>query len=210
MNASHTLVGKSNEIFNLGIKPGAKEALFGSSEEIVAGGGTCGDFVHVAARALKTAGYKIRVAQMKVGETYGGHVFLEVLIDGGYRVLDPYFNVSYVNKSGELATFEEVSNNWENFRQQTPQNYNLAYSYNGVRYTNWDKVPIMMPLVKKGLIFFWGEATINHISIRAYLLEAYLVRMWLLCVLYLWVIVLTALGCIRRKKHPLVHSESIF
>lgn len=200
MNSSYLLVSKSNEILNLSIKPGIKEMLFGSSEEVVAGGGTCGGFVQVAGRALKTAGYHIRIAQMKIGEVYGGHIILEVLIDGQYRVLDPSFNTVYRKNNGELATIQEINADWGYFRQQVPQRYNPADNRIEVRYTNWNKVPIIMPLLRQVLLIFLGADVVDHISIRAHLIEAYRVRAQLLALVYMAVLVLTVLSAKDRKK----------
>jgi hypothetical protein len=199
MNTSHMLVTKSNEVFGGSIKPGLKEKLFGSSQEVLTGGGSCGGFVHVMGRALRTAGYTIRVAQMKIGGIDGSHIILEVLIDGKYRVVDPFFDVAYINKNGELATFQEISSNWEYFSAQVPPDYPAIYNYEDVRYINWGKIPVVLPLIKNMLVVFWGEDTVDHISLRAHLLEAYRDRALLLGILYMGVLILTVLSARDRR-----------
>jgi hypothetical protein len=66
-----------------------------------------------------------------------------------------------------------VSANWEYFRKQTPADYHQDANYEGVRHTNWDKIPILMPLMRQILVAVLGEERTNGISLRTHFLETY-------------------------------------
>lgn len=181
-------------------------SFFGSSRSTLQLGGACGDRVQVLGLALNTAGFEARVAQMKVQGVFGGHIVAEALINGRWIVLDPLFNLAFENADGSLATFSEIRNNWEYFKNQTPSDYNPDYSYVAVRYTNWKKIPIIMPAIKKTLDLLIGEEARREISLRAYFWDvwrAYLIGGFILY----FIVVVWTLAVIRGKRTALKEDD---
>jgi hypothetical protein len=133
--------------------------------------GACGGNSLVLAQILDGMGYKVRPLQMMVNGKYGGHIVLETYLDNKWVVLDPLYNLSFTNANGELASAEELKNNWNYYATQTPANYNLNYKFEGIRYTNWDKIPVLGPATKATLGLFMGKSAANTFSLRSYLLN---------------------------------------
>jgi hypothetical protein len=143
------------------------------SFDLMTGSGACGSNAMVLGRLLKEFDYRVRIGQMKVDGVYGGHIVLEVQnkTTNKWQVFDPLFNLYFRNKDGSIASFEEVGKNWNYMKTQTPNNYDLKYAYEGVRYTNWEKVPIVLPLLKKVLTFFAGKSYTETFSMRTFFLQ---------------------------------------
>jgi hypothetical protein len=80
-----------------------------------------------------------------------------------------------------MASVKQVSANWPNYADQVPRGYNKMYDYTGVRYTNWSKIPVLMPAVKE--VLSWGLADVETLSVRSYVLNLYRTYMYLLLVL---------------------------
>src|SRR3954465_11220532 len=51
--------------------------------------GACGSYSIVLGSILHELGFKVRFAQMKVGEVWGGHIIIEAQTAKGWVVLDP-------------------------------------------------------------------------------------------------------------------------
>jgi hypothetical protein len=134
--------------------------------------GHCGSFVHVCARALQRAGYSVRIGQMLVGKTWGGHIVVLVSVGGREVVLDPKYDLAFRGPDRRLLTWPEVQRAWDSLSDQRPPEYDPRYRYEGMRYTNWRGLPVE-------LLGNWAR----EISVRTYLLNLYWVWFWLLCVL---------------------------
>ncbi len=77
-----------------------------------------------------------------------------------------------------------MSRDWQWYQQQIPEHRRSAdadseeyydvslYDYADVRGTNWNKVPIIMPLLKAGAESIWGEEETKYISIRMELVRS--------------------------------------
>lgn len=165
LNLVHTLVQPRQGIFSeiAGFKAGLFQPV---TVDLMSGRGDCGSYSLVFARLLQTLGYDVRIAQMKVGDVYGGHIFTEVKQNGKWIVADPLYNLTFRNSNMQLASFDEIQNNWDFYKEQVPQNYTMDYSYDGVRYTNWDKIPVLMPAVKKTLNLLLGTEKADGFSFR--------------------------------------------
>jgi hypothetical protein len=59
----------------------------------------------------------------------------------------------------------------------------MKYNYAGVRYTNWTKIPVIMPAIKKVLDFTAPEFA-STFSVRRYVLNVY--RVYEVGLLSLW------------------------
>ena len=150
--------------------------------DLMTANGACGSYADVLSELLETMGFKTRIAQMKVNETWGGHIIAEVQTSKGWVVLDASNDLFFTTPSGSLASFKDVSSNWEYYKAQTPKNYNQDYRYADVRYTNWEKIPVVMPLLKKALTVLVGTQKVNTISIRPLVLRKYKVYCLLLVI----------------------------
>ena len=186
LHASHQLVKPRVELFAQGPSSTERqnastlrERFFNSGDlALIEGSGFCGSYTHVLARTLNAAGIQVRIAQMKCGETWGCHILLEAKIDGHWAVLDPSFDMAYFKANGRLASFKEVGANWPQYRATVPNDYPGEYQYQDVRYTNWTKIPWIMPAIKATLDRLRGSDA-EPISIRAYILNLYRTYLWM-------------------------------
>ena len=104
--------------------------------------GACGSYSYILSRLLNELKIPNRIAQMKVNGEYGGHILVEAKTPKGWIVLDGLYDLYFKKMNGELASFKDVQDNWNYFRDQVPANYNHQYRFEGVRYTNWSKIPV--------------------------------------------------------------------
>jgi hypothetical protein len=146
--------------------------------------GACGSYAFILSYILNELKIPNRIAQMKVGDTNGGHILVEAKTSKGWVILDGSYDLYFRKNNGELAGFSDVENNWAFYKNQVPANYNLMYCYQGVRYTNWNKIPVVMPLVKKVLEAFMGRERVEQISIRNYFLRKFRVLFNLTAFIY--------------------------
>jgi len=173
LNVTHELISPRAQLFKNSSRSNFRERLFTSADvHLMDGKGACGSFAGVLTQLLKRAGIDARLAQMKCGDEWGCHINLEAKIDGKFVVLDPLYNLAFTKPDGSLANYQEVGSNWQYYQPQTPDNYYSGYQYEDVRYTNWQKIPILMPLIKQALLFIVGD-NINTFSLRSYVLNIY-------------------------------------
>lgn len=154
--------------------------------DLQTGQGACGSYATVLARLMDDLGLEARMAQMKVGEEYGGHILVEAKIGSDWVVVDPLYNMFLTRPDGKLASFNDVQQNWDFYKQQVPEEYDMSYKYEGVRYTNWDKVPVLMPAFKKLLDFFMGKEAADTISLRIIMMRKF--NVFFLITLFLFVV----------------------
>lgn len=169
--------------------------------DLMTGNGACASYAAVLARILKADGMKVRIGQMKVNGLYGGHMFVETKTESGWIVLDPMFNQSFKKPDGSLAGFKDLQQNWDFYKTQVPVNYKPEYSYSGVRYANWNKIPVITPAIKSILNFFIGKKKADLISVRPYLLRIYNKLTWLTGFVLLISLIQTARIYKRRKLY---------
>ena len=83
-----------------------------TSMDLMTARGACGSFSMVLARILQGYKFPVRIAQMKSNGVFAAHNIVEVQTGHGWVVLDPLFDVYFVNPSRKLASFEDVKKNW--------------------------------------------------------------------------------------------------
>jgi len=159
--------------------------------DLMTANGACGSYAFILSRLLTELHIPNRIGQMEVKGKYGGHILLEAQTLHGWAVLDPLYNLYFTRPDGNLASFADVHNNWNYYSKQVPAGYDTAYSYEGVRYTNWQKIPVLMPLFKKVLIFFCGKKTVESLSLRVVFLREFHILLLVTGVLYLLLLVST-------------------
>lgn len=175
---------------------------------------TCGSFTLVLAKALERAGIEFRIAQMLCDGRTACHVLLEALVDGRWVVLDPLFDQAFVRPDGQLASFADVSADWASYQKQIPADrtqldpcgerfYDTEhYDYAAVRYMNWNKIPIAMPVLRFVLRAVLGQATVDQLSARSYLYDKPRTYGVLTDVVCLLVLTLTLLRWRMRSRLP--------
>jgi hypothetical protein len=174
VSTTYYLLESRAEIFNNAPAGGfLDQVIYPVSNDLMTAEGACGSYAAVLCRVLNTMGFATRFAQMKVDGLYGGHIIAEVKTRNGWIVLDPIYNLSFTRPDGQLASFNDVSANWQWYKSQVPAGYKQNYNYAGVCYTNWNKIPVLMPALKKILSLFLKEEEVQQISLRNYFLKKY-------------------------------------
>ena len=168
--------------------------------DLMTGSGACGSYAFVLCRLLNELNVETRFAQMKVNGEFGGHIIVEAKSNYGWVVLDPSYNLTFKKATGQLANFEEVKHNWAFFKNQVPDNYNPDYSYSDAQYTNWNKIPVIMPLVKGVLSVVKGEKEANEISIRNIILKKFSLLFNITLVFYVLITLLFIKTYIRQSE----------
>lgn len=135
--------------------------------------GACGSYAFILSRLLTELDIPNRIVQMKVNGLNSGHVLVEAKTNNDWVILDGSYNLYFKKSDGTMADFDEVQKNWSYYSRQLPPGYNTQYKYEGVRYTNWDKIPIIMPLLQSIITFTAGKDAANHLSLRTYFLRKY-------------------------------------
>jgi hypothetical protein len=203
MNACHYLMSNRANIFSDASPLATETELFRSaSEDLMTTRGACGSYALVLARLLDTYGYPVRIAQMKAGGVFAAHNIVEVKAGLSWIVLDPTFNVSFIRPDGRLASFADVRQNWNFYVHQVPKDYKLSYRYEDVRYTNWGKIPVLLPAIKGLLNLTLGPRKTNVISLRTWFLKIYNTCFYGILLFYLPVVLLTFRRLILVKVFP--------
>ena len=138
---------------------------------------------------------------MQVGSQPGGHIVTEAKTLKGWVVLDALYDQYFQTPEKQLASFSEVADHWRYYQKQVNKEYNLTYNYAGVRYTNWDKLPILLPLMKKALVLVLGREKTELFSLRPYFLRKFLIQYHLFMAMFCLLLIILAL---RLKLH--LHS----
>ena len=139
---------------------------------------------------------------MKSNGIFAAHNIVEAKSDHGWVVLDPFFNVYFEKPTHQLASFEDVKDNWNYYKSQVPPDYDLNYRYEDVRYSNWTKIPVFMPAIKKMLDLTIGKQRADNISLRTYFLRKYDICFVFVFILFIVVFSLTLVKLIKAKIFP--------
>lgn len=182
---THSLLKPREELFIGEENINLRDALFRSSDiQLIDAKEDCASYTHVLGRLLQRSGFVVRIAQMKCGENWGCHILLEANVDGKFVALDPLYDVAFKKNDGTLANFDEIGQNWDLYKLQVPENYPSRFAYEDVRYTNWDKIPVVMPIFRKVLSMLMKNE-IETLSIRSMVLNVYKTYMILLSIFYI-------------------------
>jgi hypothetical protein len=182
---------------------GFKVDLNPTSIDLMTAKGACGSYSIVLARLLDNYHFPVRIAQMKAKGIYAAHNVVEAKTQKGWVVLDPFFNVYFVHPGGDgLASFADVMNNWPLYSRQLPSGYDSQYHYEGVRYSNWGKIPFLMPAIKNMLNLFLGKEKADMVSMRIYFLKMYDLYYYLILFLYIPILLFTIRKLIQTRLFP--------
>lgn len=204
MNACNTLMADRAPTFHYGSNTLGTQGDFfrPASVDLMTAGGACGSYSEVLARILQTYDFPIRIAQMKANGVFAGHNVVEVKTNTGWVVLDPTFNTYFTRPDKHLASFQDVKANWSYYVKQVPSKYDLSYRYEDVRYSNWQKVPVIFPAIKGTLNLLIGKQRADTVSIRTYLLKIYTIYFYLALLLYIPVLLITVKRIIKTQLFP--------
>jgi|SRR5579871_6054853 len=176
--------------------------LHPASIDLMTAKGACGSYSLVLARLLQNYNLPVRIAQMKANGIYGSHNVVEAKIHSGWVVLDPTFDLYFVSPENKLASFADVKNNWDFYSKQVPKEYNNTYKYEDARYTNWTKIPVLLPLAKKILDLVIGKERSNNICVRMLFLRIYDVYYYISLVLFVLFAIIAIRAAIKTKIFP--------
>ena len=205
MQTCSNLLGNRAVIFNGSQELDGFKADFihPASIDLMTAKGECGSYSLVLARILQNYHYPVRIAQMKAYGRYGAHNIIEANINSQWIVLDPLFDTYFVNPDGKsLASFNDVKNNWDYYSKQLPSGYDISYKYEDVRYTNWDKIPVILPAFKKVLEIVLGKEKTDSISLRVHFLRMYDLYFFITLFIYIPILILTFRKMIKKKLFP--------
>jgi hypothetical protein len=203
MTTCHAIMGNRASMFSGGAVTGTKADFFGpASVDLMTTRGACGSYSEVLARILQTYNLPVRIAQMKANGVFAAHNIVEVKLDNEWAVLDPTFNAYFVRPDSHLASFADVKGNWAFYSKQVPAGYDLTYRFEDVRYTNWTKIPVLLPGIKAALNFFMGTQKADTISMRSYFLDIYAIYFYLTLFIYLPLFLFTFSRFVRTQVFP--------
>jgi len=203
MNTCHELMSNRAPIFGGTQILGPNASFFhATSVDLQTTQGACGSYSQVMAMILKTYDYPVRIAQMKANGTWAAHNIVEVNTNNGWVVLDPTFNAHFVKPDGHLASFDDVHKDWAYYSRQVPQGYDMQYRFEDVRYSNWTKIPVLLPAAKGVLNMILGKAKADTISMRTWFLEVYSIYFYVMIFLYIPVFLFTLRRLIQTKIFP--------
>jgi len=163
--------------------------------------GSCGSASLVLARTYMIMGFPTRIGQMYANGRFGGHILVEVWNNKRWMVMDPLYNQAFTRPDGSLASFVDVQNNFPYYSKQMHTDYPKQYKFQDVRYTNWEKIPVLSPLLKKGLDLIYGKKKADQLCVRKYFIKFYL--LWHYIFLTGFVVcsfLLVVQGWMNRKK----------
>src|SRR6478672_2056118 len=187
LRLTHFLEERRNIIFeNEEIKENYADLLRPVSYDLMTAKGSCGSYSMVLGSILHELGYKVRFAQMKVGNIWGGHIIIETLTQNGWAVLDPSFDLYFKKPDGKLASFKDVQSNWTYYKQQLPNDYIHDYAYSDVRYTNWEKIPVVLPALKGVMTLFIGKQATEETSLHVFLIRKFRILYYITLAFYLY------------------------
>jgi len=207
MNISNTFEHNRLNVFNNTEIKGVKANILRPvTMDLITGNGACGSASAILARILKSYDFKVRFVQMIVNNKPAGHIVIEVNKHGNWIVLDPLFNLYFKDSANNFASFDQVSKNFDYYKNQLPINYPSTYKYEGATYTNWNKIKILGPITKSILNVALGKEKADKVSIRTYLLRNYNILLQITKFLFIIVLLSTIWKIWWQKKQTIASS----
>ena len=203
MHVCHNLMDTRGDVFKGSDFQGMKSGMIDpTSFDLMTASGACGSYSMVLARVLQGYKFEVRIAQMKSNGSFAAHNIVEVKTNHGWVVLDPLFDTYFVDPAKKLASFSEVKDDWSYYKSQLPQGYDMNYRYEDVRYSNWSKIPVLLPSFKKILDLTIGKDNADTISLRTYFLRKYVLCFDLFLIIFVLVFSFTIRKLIIAKVFP--------
>jgi hypothetical protein len=202
LHATSQLVGKRSDLLAPVGDEGRtlRERIFGSAVDELQGSNACGSYAIVLAKLLQTADIPTRIGQMSCGPQQGCHILTEARLNDKWVPLDASYDLFFRSADGGLADAAEIRQRWSEYGRLTPPGYRAEYKYDAMRYTNWTKIPVLMPALHWSLIHVFGVGA-DDISLRTLVLNRYRAAIYLLFVLYVPVILITVRETLRTFRN---------
>jgi transglutaminase superfamily protein len=211
MHATHNLLSDRMMVFGNQNIEGIKAELHPASLDLMTAKGACGSYSVVLSRVLENYDIPIRIAQMYAKKRFAAHNVVEARTKNGWIVLDPLFDVYFVKPDGKsLASYNDVQHDWGYYSQQVPDNYNRLYKYEDVRYSNWSKIPVILPAAKKILDLILGKEKADTLSVRTLFLKTYDLYFYLVLIIFIPVFIFTIKRLIQTKIFPQPNTPLTF
>lgn len=172
LHAAHRAVAPGHAVFRAKPYVNLTDSLLRTPlNDLIDGRGGCGSYATVLARLLQVSDYEFRIVQMHCGNQRGCHILVEAKTPTGWVALDAMYDLAFRTPAGALASMPEIAYDWGNYRKQAPTSFPADwFTFEKYSYTNWEKVPYLMPLGEKALRFFLGD-TVDTLSLRAYVIN---------------------------------------
>lgn len=190
-----------------------KLMFFDNTRHMLAPYGSCGSFTVVLASFFKYANIPFRIAQMTCRKKhFGCHIVLEAYIHQKWIFMDPLFNLVLKTPQGNLASYAEIQKNWGFYKKQIMKRQSTyspkhrlyydtsVFDFSGVRYTNWNKIPVVMPAIKFVLERILGQKKTQTLSLRSMFIHTTTLFLYSLVCLYCIVCLLTLLFMVKRRR----------
>lgn len=167
-SVAHRLLSPRTQFFGRSLKASFRRTWLRSADSDLVRGGACGTYAGLLGRLLDAADIDFRVVQLYCEDVdvWGCHIVLEVEVDGTWRSVDPLFNVVFP------VSAEALRDDWIRYRNIVPPEYNPMYDYSNFRYTNWDKIPVLMPALRR-MLELVSPDTAKTLSVRRHVLDVY-------------------------------------
>jgi transglutaminase-like putative cysteine protease len=141
--------------------------------------GSCGSYSRVVVALLSEVDIPARVIILRDENDRSLHAVVNARIDGRWRVADPLYGIVFTKPDGGLATADDLRED----RDLLPANANRnpsypidVFTYDNFALMNWEKIPVVMPAVRRLLVSVIGEqrtASIARPRIWMYPLAAF-------------------------------------
>ena len=201
MHLTHGLEAMHSKVFSAAAVGGfIATDLRPVSYDFTTGQGACGSASLVLGRLLLSMHFDLRFAHMQVNGLPGGHHILEVKTHDNWVVVDPLYDLYFVRPDGRMASFADVQSNWAYYKQQTPPGYDMHYRYEALTYTNWKKIPFVMPAVKSVLNLVMGRERADAVSLRTLFLRKFHSLFIMLLVVFALVLSCTVGRLLQQQK----------
>lgn len=201
MNVCYHLMNNKGSIFaNSNLGPQA-DFFHAVTVDLETTRGACGSYSEVLARILQTYHFPVRIAQMKAGGIYAAHNVVETMVGQHWILLDPTFNLCFVRPDHTLANFADVQKDWSFYSSQVPAGYNPDYRYEDVRYSNWTKIPVLLPALRSALTMVIGKERTRTFCLRIFFLDSFSVCLYVLLALYFPLLLITIRKLVRNSSH---------
>ena len=207
MNVCYHLMNNRGSIFTKSDLGPEADMFHAVNVDLMTTRGACGSYSQVLARVLQTFHFPVRLPQMEAGGIYAAHNVVETMIGQRWILLDPTFNLCFVRPDGTLASFEDVHKDWSYYSRQVPAGYNPTYRYEDVRYSNWTKIPVLLPALRSLLNVVIGPERTRTFCLRVLFLDTYSICLYVALALYVPLLLITLRKMARRRGPQ--HSWSL-
>jgi hypothetical protein len=128
--------------------------------------GGCGSHTGVLVAMLRASGIEARPFFLLDSAGSSRHTVVQARIDGRWVISDPNFGILYRRRDGVLATAQEIAADEPRFEEQVASvpGYNPVFRYDHVALLNWRKVPVLLPALRRLLVFLLGEERVGNLA----------------------------------------------